>query len=104
MSPSSGAQAETERKIGGLALGRSPGPNMSAGVGKRSRKSGCLHVVLEATESLSCGEQNTCLECQGLYSACLGLAGSAFALPEPVWMVPWLRTTEGSGLFPWVEI
>lgn len=39
-----------------------------------------------------------------MYSACLGLAGSAFVLPEPVWMVPWLRTTEGSGLFLWVEI
>lgn len=40
----------------------------------------------------------------GLCSACLGLAGSACVSLEPVWMVPWLRTTEGSGLFPWVEV
>lgn len=89
MSPSSGAKADTERKIWGLAPGHSPGPNTSAGMGKRVRKSGCLqcHVVLEATGSLSCGEQHTCPGCQGLCSACLGLAGSARVSPEPVWMM-----------------
>lgn len=60
--------------------------------------------MLEATGSLSSGEQHTCLECQGLYSACLGLTGFACASPELFWVVPWLRTTEGSGLLPWVKV
>lgn len=58
---------QRRRKIWGLAPGHSPGPNMCADVGKRLRSSGCLqsHVVLEATGSLSCGEQHTCLGARG---------------------------------------
>lgn len=55
-----------------MIWGLAPGPNMSAGVEKRARKSGSLqsHVVLEATASFSRGEKHTFLGCQGLYSAC----------------------------------
>lgn len=97
MSPSFVAKADTERMIWGLA----PGPNMSAGVEKRARKSGCLqsHVVLEATASFSRGEKHTFLGCQGLYSACLGLAGSACVSSEFGWCHG-SGQEKGLGFFP----